>query len=164
MKWFRRADTTSALSASTTGSATATSGGYANSGIHLGDVVYQIVVRSETALRAAIAKGDYLEVIRAICKAPHHSLAGILPFLSGHVFSGVLIVPVEYEGRRLKDPELQFIRQELQISVVALRHNGAEEWLAGGAVSETRLELRTELLVCGPENAITTLQTHFATA
>jgi hypothetical protein len=151
------------LSASDTGSASATAGGYANSGVHLGDVIYQIVVRSETAVRAAISRGDYFEAIRAICKVPHYNLAGILPFLSGHVFSAVIVVPVRYEGRRLKDPELQFIRQELQISVVALRHSGAAEWLAGGAVSETPLAFRTELLICGPENAIVVFQERFAT-
>jgi hypothetical protein len=162
MRRFGRGHATDAFSASGTGSASATGGGYANSGIHLGDVIYQIFIRSETAVRTAVAKGDYFEAIRAICKVPHYNLAGILPFLSGHVFSAVVTVPVKHEGRRLKDVELLFIRQELQISVVALRHYGAAEWLAGGSVSETPLAVRTELLVCGPENAISVLQERFA--
>lgn len=164
MKWFGKAKATPTYAASSTGGAEASNGGYANSGIHVGDVIYQIVVRSEAAVRAALAKGDYFEAIRAVCKAPHHSLAGVLPFLSGHVFSAVVVVPVTHEGRRLKDLELQFIRQELQISVVAMRHRGAAEWLAGGSVTETPLALGTELLVCGPQNAISVLRQRFMIA
>lgn len=168
MRRFRQpkptAGYTASATASSTGAASATDGGYANSGTHIGDVIYQIVLRSGTAIKTAVASNEHLEAIRELYKVPHRDLAGILPFLSGHVFSAVVTVPEQYEGHRLKDSPLQFIRQELQISVVALRHRGATEWSGGGAISETPLSLGTELLVCGPENAISLLRTRFATA
>jgi hypothetical protein len=45
--------------------------------------------------------------------------------------------------------------------VVALRHKGDAEWLAGGAVSETPLTDGAELLVCGPKGAVGRLRARF---
>src|ERR1700686_2321218 len=63
-----------------------------------------------------------LEAILELCKVPVRDLAGILPYIAGHVTSAIVTVPSEYEGSRLKDHGLQFIRQDLQLAVVALRH------------------------------------------
>jgi hypothetical protein len=118
-------------------------------------------LRNQAVVSAALAPEEYLEAFLKLCKVPHHDLVGILPYLAGHVTSAIVTVPSHYEGHRLKDNGLQFIRQDLQVSVVALRHEGDSEWLAGGALSETPLTDGAELLVCGPKLAIAKLRTRF---
>jgi hypothetical protein len=118
-------------------------------------------LRNQAVASAALAPEEYLEAFVELCKVPHRDLAGILPYLAGHVTSAIISVPARYEGHRLKDESLQFIRQELQVSVVAVRHQGDTEWLAGGAVSETPLTEDAELLVCGPKRAVATLRGRF---
>lgn len=120
-----------------------------------------IDLRNQAVVSAALAPEEYLEAFLKLCKVPHHDLVGILPYLAGHVTSAIVMVPSQYEGHRLKDDGLQFIRKDLQVAVVALRHDGDSEWLAGGAVSETPLTDGAELLVCGPKLAIAKLRTRF---
>lgn len=120
-------------------------------------------LRNQAVASAALASEEYQEAFLQLCKVPHYDLAGILPYLAGHVTSAIVTVPAPYEGHRLKDAELQFIRQDLQVSVVALRHEGDAEWLAGGAVSETPLTEGAELLVCGPKRAIAKLRARLST-
>ena len=90
-------------------------------------------------------------------------LEGLLPFLSGEVASEVVVVPPAFRwaGSRLMDPPLHFVRQELQLSVVALRRPGQRQWEAGGVVSTTPLEPGMELHVCGPAPAIEELRQRF---
>jgi hypothetical protein len=118
-------------------------------------------LRNQAVASAALASGEYLDAFLKLCKVSHYDLAGILPYLAGHVASAIVTAPARFEGHRLRDESLQFIRQELQVSVVALRHEGAAEWLAGGAVSETPLTDGAELLVCGPKRAIGALRARF---
>ncbi|HEY8201402.1 MAG TPA: hypothetical protein VII47_08610 [Actinomycetota bacterium] len=110
--------------------------------------------RSEAVLSAAAAPEDRLDAITQIAKVPHQALAGIVPFLSGDVSSAAVFVPSAWQGLRLIDPPLQFIRQDLQLSVVAIHRPGERQWEAGGVVSTTPLEPGTELLVCGRASAI----------
>ncbi|MGH2709493.1 MAG: hypothetical protein ACRDJK_14535 [Actinomycetota bacterium] len=101
--------------------------------------------------RIRLATEDHLEaIIIKLAKAPHRDLAGMLVFLSGEVASGVVSVPPELEGARLVDERLSFVRQDLQLSVVGIRHPGQDQWLAGGQVSTTRWQVGAKLLVCGP--------------
>jgi hypothetical protein len=120
-------------------------------------------LRNQAVASAALAPQEYLDAFLRLCKVSHRDLAGILPYLAGHVASAVVTVPARYEGQRLIDEGLQFIRQELQVSVVALRHEGDKEWLAGGPVSETRLTDGAQLLVCGPKRRIDKLREQFDT-
>jgi Domain of unknown function (DUF4062) len=120
-----------------------------------------IGLRRQAVASAAAAPDEYLKAILELCKVPVRDLASILPYIAGHVASAIVTVPSQYEGSRLKDHRLQFIRQDLQLAVVALRHRGDSEWLAGGAVSEAPLTLGAELLVCGPKLAIAKLRTRF---
>ena len=120
-----------------------------------------IRLRNQAVASAALAPDEYLEAILKLCKVPVRDLVGILPYIAGHVTSAIVTVPSEYEGSRLKDHGLQFIRHDLQLAVVALRRGGDSEWLAGGVVSETPLTLGAELLVCGPKLAIAKLRTRF---
>jgi hypothetical protein len=118
-------------------------------------------LRNQAVATAALAPEEYQEAFLKLYKVPHYDLAGILPYMAGHVTSAIVMVPAPFEGHRLKDADLQFIRQDLQVSVVALRHEGDAEWMAGGAVSETPLTERAELLVCGPKLAIAKLRAQF---
>jgi hypothetical protein len=128
------------------------------------EAIEQLVgLRKEAVMSAALAPDEYLEAILKIAKIPHRALAGIFPYLAGHVASEIVRVPARYEGQQLKDHLLLFIRQELQVAVVALRHEGDKEWLFGGSVSEARLTEGAELLVCGPKGAIEKLRTRVAT-
>jgi hypothetical protein len=126
-------------------------------------IEHSLGLRNQAVATAALAPEEYQEAFLKLYKVPHHDLAGILPYLAGHVTSAIISVAAPYEGHRLKDADLQFIRQNLQVSVVALRHEGDAEWLAGGAVSETPLTERAELLVCGPKLAIAKLRARLGT-
>lgn len=116
--------------------------------------------RGRAVLATARAPEERIQAILDVVKAPHRELAGILPFLSQDVSAEILTAPASVEGRRLKD--LPFVRQEFQVAVVALRHPGGSEWIAGGEITETPILEGTELLACGPPESMTPLRQRLA--
>jgi hypothetical protein len=99
------------------------------------------------------------QVIKAVQSANEGSLEGILPLLtSDEVSVARLRVPRRFAGRRLVDPELSFLRQKLNVSVLAIRQPGDEGWRAGGAISELELRDGAELLVAGHPDTLSYLR------
>jgi hypothetical protein len=117
--------------------------------------------RAEAVLAAVSASEDHVEAIVQVAKAPHRALASILPLLSGEVACDVIAIPDWRAGSRL-DQELQFVRKELDLSVVALKEPGVGEWLAGGRVTTSPLKVGTQMLVCGPPSSLEELRRRLA--
>jgi len=103
-----------------------------------------------------------VELVQAAARAGDSALAAVMPLLREDVASGVVIVPSHYDGKRLVDPELHFLRQELNVTVFALRRPGDQKWCGGGRVSTTVLAAGTELAVAGEPADITHLRRRFA--
>jgi hypothetical protein len=101
------------------------------------------------------------EIIATAAKAPDSALAAVMPLLREDVASDIVTVPGSYDGKRLVDPELQFLRQELNVTVFALRRPGDAKWCGGGRVSTTVLTAGTELAVAGEPGDIAHLHRRF---
>lgn len=103
-------------------------------------------------------------VIKAAGSASEDSLAGVLPLLTGEDIAVTrLQVPSRFEGRRLVDDELAFLRKKLNVSVLGVLPPNEERWRAGGAVSELELREGAELLVAGHPDTLAYLRLLVAT-
>jgi hypothetical protein len=98
------------------------------------------------------------ELIEAAADAPDSALEAVIPLLREDAASDVLVLPDAFDGKRLIDPELQFIRQELDITVFAVLRPGDEKWAGGGRVSTTLLPRGTKLAVIGEGASIEILR------
>ena len=95
------------------------------------------------------------QLLEAAEEAPDSALAAVIPLLREDAASAVVAVPEEYDGRRLVDPELQFVRQQLNVTVFALKRPSDEKWCGGGRLSTTILTAGTELAVLGSPEILT---------
>jgi hypothetical protein len=89
------------------------------------------------------------ELMEAAAHAPESALEAVLPVLREDVASDVFPLPSAFDGKRLTDSELEFIRQELYVTVFAVLRPGDEKWSAGGRVSDTVLSTGTRIAVVG---------------
>jgi hypothetical protein len=98
------------------------------------------------------------KVIRAVQRADEESLEALLPLVSREDLDvRKLKLPPRFQGHKLTDPELGFLRKTLNVSVVAIHPPDRDEWVAGGAVSELRLGRNMELLVAGHPDTLSYL-------
>lgn len=93
--------------------------------------------------------------IDAVKTAPVEEVEGILPILESEAV-GVRQFPLPraFEEKSLTSDDLSFLRQELKLSVIAVRPPGESQWLAGGEISEMLLRPGSTLLVAGPRAAL----------
>jgi hypothetical protein len=99
------------------------------------------------------------QVIKAVKSATEDSLAGVLPLLTSEDISvSRSSVPSRFEGHRLVDDELAFLRQKLNVSVLGVLLPGEERWRAGGAVSELELQKGAQMLVAGHPDTLAYLR------
>jgi hypothetical protein len=99
------------------------------------------------------------QVIKAVQSANEESLEGVLPLLTSEEVSVArLRAPGRFAGRRLVDPELSFLRQRLNVSVLGVRQPGEERWRAGGAISDLQLREGAVLLVAGHPDTLSYLR------
>lgn len=88
--------------------------------------------------------------ITAINDASVESLKAALPLLQEQDLKVAIVqAPATFDGSRLVDERLRFIRQKLQLSVIAIRTEGETRWQGGGKISEQVLHPGNELLVAG---------------
>lgn len=120
-------------------------------------ILAPLVGRAEGPLKLGpLSVGLRSRVIEAAEGASEASLKAILPLITKTGISVATIhSPASWDSKRLTDESLQFIRQKLQITVLAVRmRNDEESWIAGGMVSETELQNGQELLVGGPPGSV----------
>ncbi|MDP9225399.1 MAG: hypothetical protein M3P18_16455, partial [Actinomycetota bacterium] len=99
------------------------------------------------------------QVLTAVRHASDDSLEGVLPLLtSDDVSVATLRVPDRFEGLRLTDDELGFLRKKLNVSVLGIMRPGAERWRAGGEASELELHGDDQLLVAGHPDVLSYLR------
>lgn len=107
-------------------------------------------------LEAQLSKKEHGdEFIEAAKSAPDSALEAVLPLLRDDVASDVLEVGPAHAGKRLVDPELAWLRQELNVTVFAIQRPGDERWSGGGRVSTTALPEGTKLAVLGERPDVT---------
>jgi hypothetical protein len=83
-----------------------------------------------------------------IKRASADSLAGVIPLLEDdRIGVRTVVVPPRFDGVRLVDAPLHFIRQDLHLSVIGVEKGAT--WLAGGSVSELPLKAGALLLIAG---------------
>ena len=96
-----------------------------------------------------------VEFVAAAVKAPDTTLAAVIPLLRQDAASSVLELPAHLGGRRLRDPELSWVRQELNVTVFAIqRPADGQAWCGGGRISEMVLPATTKLAVVGDKSDI----------
>jgi hypothetical protein len=82
--------------------------------------------------------------------APDSVLEAVIPLLRQDVGSDVLTVGETFDAKRLIDPELTWLRQELNVTVFALQRPGdGDQWIGGGQISTMALPQGTRLAVLG---------------
>ncbi|MEJ7791981.1 MAG: hypothetical protein WKF65_08430 [Gaiellaceae bacterium] len=91
------------------------------------------------------------EFAQAAAGASDRALEAMIPMLEEDVdvATAVVVLPAAYEGITLTDPRLQWIRQELNISVFAAKRLHDPCWRGGGRISTLRLGAGTELAAAG---------------
>lgn len=91
------------------------------------------------------------EFAEAAAGASDRALEAMIPMLEDDVdvATAVVRLPAAYEGTTLTDPRLQWIRQELNISVFAAKRPHDPCWRGGGRISTLRLVAGTELAAAG---------------
>jgi hypothetical protein len=95
-------------------------------------------------------------VVEEALGASPEVLKGVLPLLeSKDVAIRVVPLPDRMADRALT--ELEFVRKELKVSVIAARLPTENQWRAGGQISDISLPRGTELLVAGPPDSIQAL-------
>ncbi len=94
-------------------------------------------------------------ISRATQTAKTSELEGVLALLES---DDVDIAPVELPSRfadsSLTSPELQFLRQELHLSAIAVRFGAEQRWTAGGQISDQSLPPGSVLLLAGPRKQL----------
>lgn len=84
--------------------------------------------------------------------APDSVLEAVIPLLREDVASDVIEVGPSLNGKRLIDPELAWLRQELNVTVFAVNRPGdGETWTGGGRISQLPLPTGTKLAVLGEQ-------------
>jgi hypothetical protein len=90
------------------------------------------------------------EFAEAAKGAPDSALEAVIPLLREDVASDVLEIGAAFAGKRLIDPELAWLRQELHVTVFAINRPGdGEKWTGGGRISDMPLPAGTKLAVLG---------------
>ena len=102
-------------------------------------------------LEARLAEKEHGdEFAEAAREAPDSVLEALIPLLREDVASDVLELPSAYAGKRLVDPELAWLRPELNVTVFAINRPGdGDAWTGGGRVSTLPLPAGTKLAVLG---------------
>jgi hypothetical protein len=102
-------------------------------------------------LEARLAEKEHGDEFADAAKnAPDSVLEAVIPLLREDVASDVLELPDAYAGKRLVDPELAWLRQELNVTVFAINRPGdGDAWTGGGRVSTLPLPAGTKLAVLG---------------
>ena len=99
------------------------------------------------------------QVINAAREASEESLEGVLPLLATEDVSVTrLRVPARFEGKRLIDPDLSFLRQKLNVTVLGILFPEEQHWRAGGVVSELPWREGAEVLVAGHPHTLAYLR------
>jgi proteasome lid subunit RPN8/RPN11 len=94
-------------------------------------------------------------LIGAAVKTSEDNLEGVLALLeSEDIGVEQISLPSGYTGKTLTSPELQHVRQDLKLSVIAIRRPGEPLWVAGGQISDEPLPDGTTLLVAGPPESL----------
>lgn len=96
------------------------------------------------------------EFVEAAKKAPDSVLEAVLPLLRDDVASDVVEVGPTFAGRRLIDPELAWMRKDLNVTVFAIERPGDQAWMGGGRVSTTPLPEGTKLALLGERPDVNT--------
>jgi hypothetical protein len=108
------------------------------------------------SLEAKLSKkphGD--EFADAAKDAPDSALEAVIPLLREDVASDVIEVGQALDGKRLIDPELSWLRQELKVTVFAINRPGdGEKWTGGGRISDMPLPAGTKLAVLGEQSDV----------
>jgi hypothetical protein len=103
------------------------------------------------------------QVIKAASAADERTLEGVLPLLtSNNVSITTVSVPSRFDGTRLIDEELSFLRKQLNVTVLGVQPSGQNEWVAGGVVSEHRLQSGDKLLLAGHPDVLDYVRLLFA--
>jgi hypothetical protein len=91
------------------------------------------------------------QFVRAVAQASDGSLASMIPLLCDDfdVATTTIELPKTYDGHTLRDDGLAWLRQELNISVFAVRRPTDPHWRGGGRITEMRLVTGTHLAVAG---------------
>lgn len=89
------------------------------------------------------------EFVEAAKSAPESAFEAVLPLLRDDVASDVIELGPTYAGARLVDPELSWLRPELNVTVIAIQRPGDVAWSGGGRISTTPLTAGTRLAVFG---------------
>jgi hypothetical protein len=102
-------------------------------------------------LEAELAEKEHGdEFAEAAKKAPDSVLEAVIPLLREDAASDVIELGAAFSGKRLVDPELMWIRQELNVTVFAVNRPGdGEQWSGGGRISDMQLPEGTKLAVVG---------------
>jgi hypothetical protein len=103
------------------------------------------------SLEARLSKKEHGdEFAEAAKEAPDSVLEAVIPLLREDVGSDVVELGPSYDGKRLVDPELAWLRPELNITVFAINRPGdGDRWTGGGRVSELQLPAGTKLALVG---------------
>jgi hypothetical protein len=103
------------------------------------------------------------EFAEAAKEAPDSVLEAVIPLLREDVASDVIEVGPSFDGKRLVDPELAWLRQELNVTVFALNRPGdGERWTGGGRISEIQLPAGSRLAVLGERPDILSAESRLA--
>jgi hypothetical protein len=102
-------------------------------------------------LEATLSKKEHgEEFAEAAKKAPDSVLEAVIPLLREEVGSDVAELGNSYDGKRLVDPELEWLRKELNVTVFAVnRPRDGERWIGGGRVSDLPLPAGSKLALVG---------------
>jgi len=103
------------------------------------------------------------DFVQAAARATDSSLLTMIPLLAEDVdvASAVVTLSADYDGKTLTEPDLQWIRQDLNISVFAAKRPKDATWRGGGRISTLRLAAGTELAVAGDRADIQELMRRF---
>jgi hypothetical protein len=102
-------------------------------------------------LEANLARKEHGNEFKEAAKdAPDGVLESVIPLLRQDVASDVLEVGQAFHEKRLVDPELTWLRQDLNVTVFAIQRPGdGEAWVGGGQISAMSLPMGTRLAVLG---------------
>ena len=131
----------------------------------MGDRLRKLVLTLFGAkLEAELADKEHGDEFAEAAKdAPDSVLEAVIPLLREDVASDVIEVGPTYNGKRLIDPELSWLRQELNIHVFAVNRPGdGEKWSGGGRISELPLPTGSRPAVVGEKPDIVAAEPRLA--
>ena len=102
-------------------------------------------------LEAKLAEKEHGErFAEAAEDAPDSVLEAVIPLLREDAASHVLELGEAFDGKRLLDPALSWLRKDVNVTVFAVSRPGdGEKWTGGGRVSTLPLPRGTRLAVIG---------------